>query len=181
MKIAVLVGSLRRYGFNTMLADNIVSSATAQGFSAEFEYADLTIPLFNQDDENDPPAAVARLKSLVAQSDAVLMVCPEYNHSYTPILKNAIDWASRPYGESLWENKLVGIAGASPSMVGTALAQAHLRGVLDFLGAKTMGAPELFVAFAHKMFDESGVIVAEEKPFVDTFTKAFLEFVQNNQ
>jgi chromate reductase len=114
------------------------------------------IPLFNQDAEEPAPPRVAELKQKIRAADAILIVTPEYNYSIPGVLKNAIDWASRPYGDSAWEGKPAGIMGASVGTLGTARAQYHLRQVFVFLNMHPLNRPEVMIAQADKRFDTQG-------------------------
>jgi chromate reductase len=114
------------------------------------------IPVFNQDEERNPPAKVAEFKRLIHEADAILMVTPEYNYSVPGVLKNAIDWASRPPGDSAWTGKPVAIMGASIGSLGTARAQYHLRQMFVFLNMYPVNQPEVMIANAAERFDEDG-------------------------
>lgn len=162
-QIAVIVGSLRRDSFNRRLASAVVKLAPPEFSFKQLEIGDL--PLYNQDDDANQPAPVKRIKAEIAAADGLLFVTPEYNRSIPGVLKNAIDHASRPYGQSSWAGKPAGILGASPGMSGTAMAQQHLRNVLATLDVPTMGQPEAFIQVKEGMFDEAGDIrMASGKP-----------------
>jgi chromate reductase len=120
------------------------------------------IPGFNQDNEADPPPKVAELKAKVRAADAVLFVTPEYNYSVPGVLKNAIDWASRPYGDSAWQGKPVAIMGASIGGMGTSRAQYHLRQTFVFLNMHPLNQPEVMVSNAMSKFDEQGNYLDEQ-------------------
>ena len=120
------------------------------------------IPPFNQDYEKEPPNAVREFKAAVLQADAILIVTPEYNYSVPGVLKNAIDSASRPYGESAWNAKPVGIMGASIGMLGTARAQYHLRQMFVFLNMLPLNQPEVMIANADEKFDMDGNLKDEK-------------------
>ena len=119
------------------------------------------IPLFNQDDEAHPPVRVAEMKAAVRAADAILIATPEYNYSVPGALKNAIDWASRPYGDSAWSGKSVAILGASPGTLGTVRAQIHLRQMSVFLDMYVMNQPEVMITGAHEKFDAQGNLTHE--------------------
>lgn len=158
-KIAVFVGSLREKSINKNLAKSLAALAPE---GTEFEYANLNVPLYNQDFDGNYPPEATKLKELVEGSDGVLFVTPEYNRSIPGVLKNAIDWASRPWGKNSFGGKPVGIVGASIGPVGTAVAQSDLRNVIAFLGMKLMAQPEVYVAnMTEDAFDENGVISDE--------------------
>jgi chromate reductase len=114
------------------------------------------IPVFNQDDEKHPPERVVEFKKQMRAADAILLVTPEYNYSIPGVLKNAIDWASRPYGDSAWTEKPVAIMGASSGRLGTVRAQYHLRQVFVFLKMHAINEPEVMIANAADQFDAQG-------------------------
>jgi chromate reductase len=159
LTILGIAGSLRRQSFNRSLlraAQELApDSATIDTFELD------NIPSFNQDEEANPPAKVAELKQRVRSADAILFVTPEYNYSVPGVLKNAIDWASRPYGDSAWNGKPVAIMGASVGTVGTARAQYHLRQMFVFLNMYAVNQPEVMVSNAHKHFDQDGKLTDE--------------------
>jgi chromate reductase len=153
-------GSLRRQSYNRAALRAAVkvvpSGITLNTFDLD------GIPPFNQDHEGEPPEAVRRFKAAILKSDAILIVTPEYNYSVPGVLKNAIDWASRPYGESAWDEKPVGIMGASVGMLGTGRAQYHLRQMFVFLNMFPLNQPEVMIANAHEKFDENGILKDEK-------------------
>jgi chromate reductase len=154
-----LAGSLRRNSYNRM-ALRAAGELLPEGASLDaFDLPDL--PGFDQDKEKDPPAAVVELKRRIRAADAVLLVTPEYNFSIPGVLKNAIDWASRPYGDNAWEGKPAAILSASVGLVGGVRAQYHLRQVLVTLQMPTVNMPEVAIGGAHKRFDESGRLTDE--------------------
>ncbi|MCH4209627.1 NADPH-dependent FMN reductase [Bifidobacterium sp.] len=172
--IAVLVGSLRSDSFNLRLAKS-VERMLPEG--VEFVYANLKLPLFNQDLEADFPGDATALKQLVEGADGVLFVTPEYNRSFPGVLKNAIDWGSRPWGQNSFAGKPAAIIGASGGALGATQAQAALRNVLLFLDMKIMGQPEVYFN-ALTGFDEKGNLVPAAEGFIKTFTDAFVSHVQ---
>ena len=174
--LAVIVGSLRRESMNKQLADNLVRLGQDL-FKAEFvNLAD--VPMLNQDLEADLPASVLRLKQAIKDSDAVLLVTPEYNRSVPPLMKNAIDWGSRPYGQNSWTGKPTAIAGLAPGNVGTAAAQAHLRSVITILGVKLMSQPEIYLTNTEGFFDASGRVASTDTAeFLAGFMKKFADWV----
>jgi chromate reductase len=131
-----------------------------------FDIAD--IPLFNQDDEQTLPPAVMEFKARVRAADAVLFATPEYNYSIPGVLKNAIDWASRPYGDNAWDGKPAAIFGVSPGKLGTARAQYHLRQVFVTLNIHTLNQPEVMIGNAGERFDAQGNLTDKE-------TRVFLQ------
>jgi chromate reductase, NAD(P)H dehydrogenase (quinone) len=119
------------------------------------------IPAFNQDEEQNPPAKVVELKARIREADAVLIVTPEYNYSVPGVLKNAIDWASRPYGDNAWSGKPAAIMGASVGTIGTARAQYHLRQMFVFLNVFPVNQPEVMIGNAAERFDAEGNLTNE--------------------
>jgi chromate reductase len=154
-----IAGSLREQSFNRYLL-RAAQELTPEG--ARMDIFELDgIPGFNQDDEANPPAKVADLKKQVRNADAILFVTPEYNYSVPGVLKNAIDWASRPYGDSAWNGKPVALMGATVGTLGTARAQYHLRQMFVFLNMYAVNQPEVMVSNAHKHFDQDGKLMDE--------------------
>ena len=136
---------------------------------AEFAFNQLRIddlPLYNQDDDANQADSVKRLKSEVLGSSGLLFVTPEYNRSVPGVLKNAIDHASRPYGQSAWAGKPAGVIGVSVGAAGTALAQQHLRNTLAYLDVPTLGQPEVFIQMKDGLFDDQGNIGPASKQFL---------------
>lgn len=158
-QIAVVVGSLRQDSYNRKLAQAMMHMGPAD---FAFRFADIgDLPLYNQDDDGHPHEAVRRFKQEIASAQGLLFLTPEYNRSIPGVLKNALDHASRPYGESVWFEKPAGIGGASPGTLGTALAQEHLRNILSHLGVPTLCLPELYVHVTEELFDAAGGIAEE--------------------
>ncbi len=179
-KIAVVVGSLRKDSYNKKLAHALAKLAKGK---MEFVFVDIgSVPLFNQDLEANPPAAVTKLKSEIDSADGVLFVTPEYNRSIPGVLKNAIDWASRPYGKSSWAGKPAAICGTSPGAVGTAVAQNHLRSITGgFLDMPTMGQPEMYIGFKDDMFDADYNVLNEgTQKFLQGFVDKFAGWVDTH-
>ena len=154
VRILGIAGSLRRDSYNRATLRAAMELAP-EGASIEiFELDD--IPAFNQDDEQNPPAKIVELKQRIREVDAILFVTPEYNYSVPGVLKNAIDWASRPYGDSAWNGKPAAIMGASVGEVGTARAQYHLRQMMVFLNMFPVNQPEVMIGNASERFDAQG-------------------------
>jgi len=154
--IAILgiAGSLRQGSYNRA-ALRAAEQLVPEG--ARLDIFDLAgIPPFNQDDERNPLARVVELKRSIRAADAVLLVTPEYNYSIPGVLKNAIDWASRPYGDNSWDGKPVAVMGASVGSLGTARAQYHLRQVFVNLNMRAVNRPEVMISNAAERFDEKG-------------------------
>lgn len=154
IKILGIAGSLRRKSFNRAALRAAKSLVPEDGILDIFELDG--IPGFNEDEEQNPPAAVVELKKRARAADAILFVTPEYNYSIPGVLKNAIDWASRPYGDSAWEGKPVAVMGASVGVLGTARAQYHLRQCFVFLNMLQVNRPEVMIPNAAQRFDADG-------------------------
>ena len=157
--ILVLVGSLRRDSYNRKLANALAKLAPPEFSLHQAQIGDL--PLYNQDDDANQAASVKRLKSEIVAAKGVLFVTPEYNRSVPGVLKNAIDNASRPYGANAFAGKPAGVIGVSVGAIGTAMAQQHLRNILAYLDAPTLGQPEAFIQAKEDLFDANGEIGAE--------------------
>lgn len=152
--ILALAGSLREKSYNRSLLN--IAKETAPSH-AQIEIFDLKdIPIFNQDHETSLPPTVSAFKAKIKAADGILMAVPEYNYSISGVLKNAIDWGSRPYGDNSWDNKFVAIMGASMGLLGTARAQYHLRQVFVTLNMHALNKPEVMIASAQDKFDEKG-------------------------
>lgn len=178
-QIAVIAGSLRRDSFNRKLASAVVKLAPPEFLFKQVEIGNL--PLYNQDDDANQAESVKRLKNEIRIAHGLLFVTPEYNRSIPGVLKNAIDHASRPYGQSAWSGKPAGIMGASPGAMGTALAQQHLRNVLATLDVPTMGQPEAFIHATDGLFDEDGSIGAGSREFLQSWMNRYLAWVIKHQ
>lgn len=141
----------------------------------EFETFEINkLPFFSQDLEMDPPDIVTAYKEKIREADAILFITPEYNRSFPGVLKNAIDWGSRPYGQNLWDQKPAAVLGASPGATGTFGAQHHLRQVMAYLNMHVMGQPEMYFGFAPKAFDQAGNLENEKtKELLHNFFEAF--------
>ncbi len=171
-KIAVFVGSLRKDSLNKKLAQNLESFAPD---GVKFEYVNLEQPLFNGDVEADLPKSVRAMKAMVEGADAVLFVTPEYNRSIPGVLKNAIDWSTRPNNSFI--GKPVAIAGATNGALGTAVAQSNLRHIVSHLGMYLMGQPELYFNFASQKLDERGVVTDENREKLNSYIDHFVEHI----
>lgn len=176
--IAVLVGSLRKDSFNKKLAGGLTKLAPA-----EFAFNTLRIddlPLYNQDDDAHQAAQVLRLKSEIKAAHGLLFVTPEYNRSVPGVLKNAIDHASRPYGQNAFAGKAAGVIGISIGAIGTALAQQHLRNTLAYLDVATLGQPEAFLQAKEGFFDEAGSIGAGSREFLQGWMDKYAAFIRRH-
>jgi len=159
IRILGIAGSLRRDSYNKA-ALRAATQLVPEG--SEIDIFELDgIPGFNQDDEQDPPEKVVEFKKRIREADAILFVTPEYNYSVPGVLKNAIDWASRPYGDSAWSGKPAAIMGASIGAIATARAQYHLRQMFVFLNVFAVNQPEVMIGNAHEKFDAEGNLTDE--------------------
>ncbi|MBS1222261.1 MAG: NADPH-dependent reductase [Proteobacteria bacterium] len=177
-QIAVIVGSLRQDSFNRRLATAIAKLAPSEFSFRQAQIDDL--PLYNQDDDAQQADSVKRLKAEILAAQGLLFVTPEYNRSMPGVLKNAIDHASRPYGQSAWAGKPTGVLGVSVGAIGTALAQQHLRNVLAYLDVPTLGQPEAFIQAKEGLFDEGGNIGAASQPFLQTWMDQYVAWVKKH-
>jgi chromate reductase len=176
-KILGICGSLRKASFNRS-ALNAARKLVPPGTSLEtFELEG--IPVFNQDNEQSPPPRVVELKEKVRAADAILFATPEYNYSISGALKNAIDWGSRPYGQSAWKGKPVAIMGASAGILGTARAQYHLRQCLVFLDMPAVNLPEVFIGGAAQKFGAQGELT--DQTAKDLIAKLLVNLVELTQ
>lgn len=177
VKIVALVGSNRKESFNKKLA---VYMQDRYQKTAEIEILPIEkLPMYNQDDELTPPEIVTEIKKKVAESDGVLFVTPEYNHSIPAFLKNAIDWFSRV--DKVMVNKPVMIIGSSPGALGTVRAQMHLRQILNSPGISALPLPgnEVFIGAVHEKLDESGKLVHEPTvQFIDTVMDNYINWIK---
>ncbi len=154
MKIVALSGSLRKDSYNTMLLRACAELAPA---GMEIEVVHIgDLPLYNSDLEAAYPSAAQALKDMVNAADGLIIATPEYNRSISGVLKNAIDWLSRPYGQNSFARKPVLVAGVSVGKIGTAVAQSHLKQIMTYLDANLVGQPELYLGPASELFDASG-------------------------
>ena len=177
-QIAVVVGSLRKDSFNRKLADAIVKLAPPEFSFQQVQIGDL--PLYNQDDDANQSESVKRLKNEINRAQGVLFVTPEYNRSIPGVLKNALDNASRPYGQNAWAGKPAGILGASIGAIGTAMAQQHLRNILAFLDVPTLSQPEAFIHAKDGLFDKAGNIGADSKQFLQNWMDKYVAWVKKH-
>jgi chromate reductase len=177
-QIAVVVGSLRKESFNRKLADVLATLAPSEFTFKQVEIGDL--PLYNQDDDGQQASSVKRLKAEIAAAQGLLFVTPEYNRSIPGVLKNAIDHASRPYGQSAWAGKPAGVLGASVGAIGTAIAQQHLRNVLAYLDVPTLGQPEVFIHAKDGFFDGAGNIGPDSKAFLQAWIGRYVGWIKQH-
>jgi chromate reductase len=182
-KVAIVVGSARKASVNQQLARAITLLGNDRLQFSMLQIDDL--PMYNQDHENDPPAAVLRMKQEIQAADALLFITPEYNRSIPALLKNAIDWGSRPYGQNVWGPKPGAIAGVTPGTTGAVAAQQHLRTILSPVQVTLLSQPELYINFREGMFDATGRVADEAfrsllNGFLDRFVVLIERFVPPN-
>ena len=175
-QIAVVVGSLRKDSYNRALATALAKLAPPEFTFKQVEIGDL--PLYNQDDDANQAPAVKRLKGEIEAAQGLLFLTPEYNRSFPGVLKNAIDHASRPYGQNSWAGKPAGVIGVSVGVIGTALAQQHLRSVLAILDVPTLGAPEVYLQWQEGLIDADGNIGANSRAFLQGWMDRCVAWVQ---
>lgn len=177
LKIGVFVGSLRQDSYNKRLAAAVEKLAPADLSFQHIRIDDL--PLYNQDFDSDYPPVARRLKDEIKAVDGLLFVTPEYNRSVPGVLKNAIDIASRPYGESAFAGKPAGMLGCSIGAIGSALAQQHLRNMLAYLDVPTLGQPEVFIHFTDDLISPDGSIGnADTQAFLQSFVDSYVAWVR---
>lgn len=175
--IAVVVGSASASSINLRLATALIRLGADRFSFVSVRIDDL--PMFNVDASKNPPASVLRMKSEIAAADGVIIVTPEHNRSIPSVLKNAIDWGSRPAGQSCWIGKPAGILGASTGQTGTAAAQQHLRNILSPQQVIIMGQPELYLHWKEGMIDGDGEVVDEAvRKRVEAFLERFVLWVE---
>ena len=176
--IAVLVGSLRRESFNRQLA-KALAKLTPQDFAFKTCRID-DLPLYNQDDDAHQAEPVLRLKAEIREASGLLFVTPEYNRSIPGVLKNAIDHASRPYGQSAFAGKAAGVIGISVGTIGTALAQQHLRNMLAYLDVAVLGQPEAFLQAKEGFFTADGSIGEGSREFLQGWMDRYVGFIRKH-
>jgi chromate reductase len=169
-KVGYFVGSLSSKSINRILSKALIRLAPN-----DLEFSEIPInnlPLYSQDYDDDYPAEATSLKDAIRGSDAVLFVTPEYNRSIPGGLKNAIDWASRPWGQNAFDHIPAAVIGASIGQIGTAVAQQSLRGVLSFCNARQMTAPEAYIQYSPEVFTEDGEVTSDATA---VFLRSFME------
>lgn len=177
--VAVLVGSLRKDSFNRKMANALIRMAPP---SLDMQIVEIgNLPLYNQDEEANPPPASKAFKERIEKAQAVLFVTPEYNRSVPGVLKNAIDIASRPYGKSAWNAKPAGVVTVSPGAIGGFGANQHLRQSLVFLNMPALQQPEAYIGGAGDLFDAQGNVAKDStKEFLNKFLTAFAQWIERN-
>jgi chromate reductase len=172
--VAVFVGSLRRDSQNGKFA-KALEKLGADRFA--FTYPDLDLPLYNEDLWADPPPGVLKMKAEIAAASAVLFVTPEYNRSIPAVVKNAVDWGSRPWGENSWAGKPCAVAGVSAGQIGTALAQAHLRNILLSQDVILLGQPEIYFSKPGVIEDDGTIADESAQALLERFLDRFAEWI----
>jgi chromate reductase, NAD(P)H dehydrogenase (quinone) len=175
-KVGYLVGSLAAASINRKLAHALIRLAPEGLEFSEISFRDL--PLYSYDYDDDFPAVARAFKAAIVASDAILFVTPEYNRSIPGGLKNAIDWASRPYGTNAFTHKPSAVIGTSPGSIGTAVAQQHLRSLLSYCNSPQMNAPEAYIQFTPGLItDEGAVTVPSTEQFLREYMADFYTFI----
>lgn len=174
--VGYFVGSLARASINRLLARALVKLAPPELVLTEIPFGEL--PLYSYDYDADYPPVARALKDAIAHSDAILFVTPEYNRSIPGGLKNAIDWASRPWGTNSFNRKPSAVIGTSPGAIGTAVAQQHLRSLLSFCNSPQMNTPEAYIQFKPGMITEDGTVTVEKtEEFLRKYMEEFAGFI----
>jgi chromate reductase len=175
-KVGYLIGSLAKASINRKLAKALVQLAPPELEMLEITYKDL--PLYSYDYDADYPPVARAFKDVITTVDAVLFVTPEYNRSIPGGLKNAIDWASRPYGKNAFARKPSAVIGTSPGAIGTAVAQQSLRSVLSFCNSPQMNAPEGYIQFTPGLITDDGEVTVEStREFLRNYMEQFRMFI----
>jgi chromate reductase len=176
-EVGYLVGSLASGSINRRLARALVKLAPPELELREIPIRDL--PLYSSDYDSDYPEVAKRFKAAIADVDAVLFVTPEYNRSIPGALKNAIDWASRPYGQNAFTRKPSAVIGTSPGSIGTAVGQQHLRSILGFCNSPQMNTPEAYIQFTQNLISDDGEVSRESTAdFLKTYMAEFHVFIE---
>lgn len=180
LNIGVIVGSLSSNSINRKLANALIKLAP-EGVS----FTDISIgevSLYSSDYDADYPPAGLDLKKAIEASDGILIVTPEYNRAMPGVLKNALDWASRPWGQNSFNAKPVAVIGASPGAIGTAVAQASLRPVLGFLNVAQLGQPEVYIQYSKGLVDDDANVTNEStEAFLKDYMKTVTDFVRSHK
>lgn len=175
-QVGYFIGSLARESINRKLAQALIHLAPENLVFTEIPFRDL--PLYSYDYDADYPPVARAFKDAIKAVDALLFVTPEYNRSIPGGLKNAIDWASRPYGTNSFTNKPSAVIGASPGKIGTALAQQSLRAVLSFCNSPQMTAPEAYIQFSPGLVTDAGEVTdASTEEFLRKYMAEFHTFI----
>lgn len=176
-KVGYLIGSLSKDSINRVLSTCLIAVAPD-----DLEFTEIpigTLPLYNRDLDDDYPAEATALKEAIADSEALLFITPEYNRSIPGALKNAIDWASRPWGQNSFDHVPAGVIGASVGAIGTAVGQQPLRSILSYCNARQMTAPEAYIHFDPEVYLASGEVTdPDAKQFLTTYMQEFRDHVE---
>ena len=176
-RVGYFIGSLSRHSINRTLSKALLRLAPANLTFTEIPIGEL--PLYNRDLDDDYPAPAQALKAAIAEVDAVLFVTPEYNRDIPGSLKNAIDWASRPWGTNSFARKPSAVIGASPGKIGTAVAQQNLRSILSFCNSPQMNAPEAYIQFVPGLISDDGEVTdTSTAQFLGDYMGAFEQFIE---
>lgn len=178
LNVITIVGSLRKESINKKLALALHKLNT----ECQWNFLGLDdLPFFNQDIELDLPAPISDMQTKIAQANGVLLVTPEYNRTIPGLLKNVIDWGTRPYGNNVWQNKPTAIIGASPSALGTVYAQTQLRSVMHAVGSNCMRLPEVYVSYCADDINSENIIINEEqRKILNNFVTEFIILIKNH-
>ncbi|HNP37784.1 MAG TPA: NADPH-dependent FMN reductase [Woeseiaceae bacterium] len=175
--VGYFVGSLAKESINRKLAKALVLLAPEELQMREITFRDL--PLYSYDYDAEYPKIARDFKAAIAGVDAVLFVTPEYNRSIPGGLKNAIDWASRPYGKNSFTRKPSAIIGTSPGAIGTAVGQQHLKTILSFCNSPMMNAIEAYIQFTSNLISDNGEVSSEStEKFLRDYMEEFLDFIR---
>ncbi|MEK7554858.1 MAG: NADPH-dependent FMN reductase [Patescibacteria group bacterium] len=176
LNILGIAGSIRKGSYNRALIKNLQAIVPADVNLIPVRIDNL--PLFNQDQETDFPKEATDLKSMIRSADGIIIATPEYNRGIPGVLKNAIDWSSRPHGDNPWDGKVVMVIGATPGSIGTAIGQSHLKQSLLYLNAQVIGQPEFYLSGASEKFNSEGILIDDKtKEFLKKALDAFVQKV----
>jgi chromate reductase len=176
--VGYIIGSLAKESINRKLAGALVKLAPSDMAMVEITWKDL--PFYSYDYDKDFPKVATDYKDAILGVDAILFVSPEYNRSIPGALKNAIDWASRPYGKNAFDGKPAAVIGASIGVIGTAVAQQHLKGVAGYLNMKLMNSPEAYIHFKKDVISDDGTVTADStREFLQKFMQAFADHIKS--
>lgn len=177
IKIIGIAGSLRKGSFNRALLQAAQELAPQEVIIDILDIGNL--PLFNEDLETDFPDVAQQMKNQIETTDGIIISTPEYNRSVPGVLKNFIDWTSRPHGQNSWTGKPVYVMGASVGSVATAVAQSHLKHTLLYLNTRVLGAPEFYLGKAYEKFNDDGMLIHEDtRKFLEKALEIFVDFVR---
>lgn len=174
--VIVIVGSLRKESFNKKLAHALDKLKHPQ---LKFSFAQIDdVPLYNQDLDQNLPPSVVRFKKEISSADAVLFVTPEYNRSVPGVLKNVIDWGTRPYGQNCWAGKPMAIVGTSPGSIGTAVSQSHLRSIMVAIDGILLGLPEIYLVYKEGLIDDAfNITIESTQKILQNFLDRFAQWI----